>query len=495
MLSNAEMVSSLRILKSFMSTDAMAFHHFFSRSGGSNLNSGSRTGSTTPPGTAADLSYLLGNYVQSTGVFTVASGNPVTDGLAVNDYVSIYATGATETGFVSRVTARDATTITVNTTGVLGTNPTNGTGDRNVQVGGAWAGPSGTVGFPFGLMRSHFTSGEYTQVNFCNDQTYSMTAAMTHNVGGIIVFRGYGSAVGDGGKAIFTGPTTGASFVLLTLSTAEHELRDLIFQNNGDSGSSNGVVLTGSRIRVYNCVFNTFRGNGLASSGTDNWVEKCEAYSCNASGTADNAGISFTGNGTCIRCISHHNSATNTHGFRMNTNTGPHFMNCIAYLNASHGFSLTGQVVRISSCDSYRNTGSGMLISSSLHNWIQDCNLLRNGGWGINKTTTAGNGFISNCGFGSGATMQNTSGTIQNGANVDQINIITYPSNVTPWRDPDNGDFRITLRQAINAGLGDFCQTYTGATWTGSVGYPDIGSNQAFDISLPLAGGGSSLIG
>lgn len=471
----------------------MAFHHFFARSGGSNLNSGSRTGSTTPPGTSPDLSYLLGTYVQATGIFTLASGNPVSDGLAVDDYVSIYATGATETGFISRVTARDAVTVTVNTTGILGTNPTDGVGNRNVRVGGAWQGPNGAVAFPFGVMRSHFTSNEYTQVNFCTDQTYSITAAMTQNINGVIVFRGYTSTVGDGGRAIFDGGPTGTSFVLLTLSSSDHDLRDLIFRNNGDTGSANGVLLSGSRLRAYNCVFNTFRGNGLASSGSDNWVEKCEAYSCNASQTLDNAGFAFTGNGTCIRCISHHNSATNTHGYRMNTNSGPHFIDCIAYLNASHGFSVNGQVVRMSNCDSYRNTGSGMLITSSLHNWIQNCNFLRNGGWGINKSAIAGDGFVTNCGFGSGSTMHNTSGTIQNGSNLDQINSVTYPTDVSPWKSPDTGDFRIVLRQAINAGIGDFCQTYTGATWTGSVGYPDIGSNQSFDIALPVING-SSLI-
>lgn len=54
----------------------MAFKEFYCNSSGSNLNAGDGTG-------AATATYAAGTFVRSTGVFTVASGNPVTDGVAV----------------------------------------------------------------------------------------------------------------------------------------------------------------------------------------------------------------------------------------------------------------------------------------------------------------------------------------------------------------------------------------------------------------------------
>jgi hypothetical protein len=68
----------------------VAYTEFCCRSGGSNLNAGTRTGNTTVPGTAADFTYAGGSWVSGTGVFTVASGNPQSDGVAVGDFVSIY---------------------------------------------------------------------------------------------------------------------------------------------------------------------------------------------------------------------------------------------------------------------------------------------------------------------------------------------------------------------------------------------------------------------
>src|SRR5688572_29857358 len=90
---------------------------------GSNLNSGSTAGAS------ADHTYASGNWVQGTGVFTVASGNPVSDGVAVGDIASVYADGATTSDYIGRVSARDATTITVNGGVKFGAAPTNGTGN------------------------------------------------------------------------------------------------------------------------------------------------------------------------------------------------------------------------------------------------------------------------------------------------------------------------------------------------------------------------------
>ncbi len=86
----------------------MAFTEFYVQTTGSNLNAGSTADNAAP------FTYAAGTFVQSTRVFTVASGNPQSDGVTVGMFASIYTTaGATVATFVGRVSAVDATTITV----------------------------------------------------------------------------------------------------------------------------------------------------------------------------------------------------------------------------------------------------------------------------------------------------------------------------------------------------------------------------------------------
>ena len=135
----------------------MAFTEFCCRSGGSNLNAGTRTGNSTEPGTSADFTYASGSWVSSTGVFTVASGNPSTDGVAVGDFASVYADGASVTTLVGRVTAVSSTTVTVSTTAKTGTT-TDGTSNRTLRIGGAWQGPNGASGFPLNFLTNACTN-------------------------------------------------------------------------------------------------------------------------------------------------------------------------------------------------------------------------------------------------------------------------------------------------------------------------------------------------
>src|SRR5437667_2887639 len=143
------------------------FTNFACRASGSNLNAGTRTGNTTVPGTAAALTYASGTWVQSTGVFTVASGNPSTDGLVAGDFASVYPDAATVTPFVGRVTASSATTITVSLTAKMGTAPVDGTTNTTLKIGGAWKGPNGTSAFPFNLVDLSLTdaAGDFPRVN------------------------------------------------------------------------------------------------------------------------------------------------------------------------------------------------------------------------------------------------------------------------------------------------------------------------------------------
>ena len=470
----------------------MAFTEFCCRSGGSNLNAGTRTGNSTEPGTSASFTYASGNWVASTGVFTAASGNPSTDGVAVGDFASVYVDGSTVTGFVGRVTAVTSTTITVSLTAKSGTAPTDGTGNRTLKIGGAWAGPSGTTAFPFGFIEQGMknTTGNSPRVNLKNDQTYSITAAMTHTgaSGGtqstIVAFQGYTTSYGDGGKATIDGGTSGASYVLLTIAgtTSSVHLEDLCFQNNGATGSSDATSEIASAHRV---VVNSVRGSGLVvASGT---ITECETYSCNQSNTAGKAGISLSA-ANAVRCIAHDNSGSNTDGFIGIAGTST-FVNCIADTNGRRGFSVAANfsIGTLIGCDAYNNGSHGITVSEGSTGRctyvVENCNMVKNGGYGlqgsVSGNSVAHTGGVRNNGYGTG-TQANTSGaTNLPVSQPSEVSPVTYASGVTPWTDPANGDFRISLAAAKAAGRGSFTETQ--ASYAGTVAYPDIGAAQHQD--------------
>ena len=475
----------------------MAFSEFCARSGGSNLNSGTRTGSSTVPGVAADLTYALGNWVAATGVFTVIAADPVADGVAVGDFASVYADGSTVTGFVGRVTARTITTITVSLSAKSGTAPTDGTGTRTLKIGGAWKGPNGAEAFPFGFVTAALTNSaaDDIRVNLKNDANYSITAAMSHSVAGPVVFKGFAASYGDAGRATIDGGTTGASYILLTVSNvSQHQYADIKFQNNGATGSATGVVIAGGgangRTLINRCVFSDLRGRGLeVGSGAGNCVIECEAFGCNQSNTALLAGFHLTSCILAARCISHDNTGSNAIGFAI---AHCHLQSCIADSNGSYGFwaDATAGMLLIR-CDSYNNGSDGLrdnVSGTSILYYIESCNFIKNGGYGINAsvTGTTPSGRIVNCGFGSG-TQANTSGQTNGLNSIDVAGSITYAANTSPWTDPANGDFRISLAAAKGTGRGTYTQT--AASYAGTLGYPDIGAAQSL-----ASGGGVILI-
>lgn len=449
----------------------MPFTEFCCRSGGSNLNAGTRTGNSTEPGTSPNFTYASGSWVASTGVFTVASGNPSTDGVAVGDMASVYADGSTVTNFIGRVTAVSSTTITVSTTIKAGTAPTDGTSNRTLRIGGAWAGPSGSSGFPFNVLQNTLvaSAGDFPRVNLKNDQTYSVSAAITHSQAGITFF-GYSTTYGDGGRSTISGGTSGASYVLLTLSGTDCWLQDLIFLNNGATGSALMISVSGSRNLLRRCVFAGSRGVGVNGNAVDTTYEECESYS--------HVGDGFSQSATAIfrRCISHDNSGD---GFEnAGANSLIAFENCIADTNTGVGFLTTGVNTVFSACDAYNNGSHGFNIAGTSNRlWtvvVENCNAVKNGGWGIAQSSNR-RGTILNCAVGAG-TQANTSGGIQTGY-IDAAGTVTYASNVTPWVDPAAGDFRINLAAARAAGRGSFLQTQAG--YSGTIGYPDIGAAQS----------------
>jgi len=456
----------------------MSFTEFCCRLGGSNLNAGTRTGNSTVPGTSADFTYASGTWVAGTGVFTVASGDPAADGVAVGDFASVYADGASVTTLVGRVTARDATTITVSTTVKAGTT-TDGTSNRTLRIGGAWQGPNASVTFPFNLSTLGSltnASGDTTRINLKNDQTYAMTALITDANTGSRQIEGYGAAYGDHQKATIAW-ASGSFNHSLSISGAGATYKDIIIDTTGKSavGENWNASATCNLIR---CVSkNPLRGG---FSGFSLAIE-CEAYG-GAGGVNLNA-FRVTGGAVCIRCIAHDNTANG--GFAL-VGAGAFCIDCIADSNTGIGFELQNTNHALVRCDSYNNTSDGIRISNASNGvfWIDSCNLTKNGGWGVNGSGAGGRtGCMAQSGFGAG-TEANASGTTTGLKGIFEVGSVTYSADATPYTDAANGDFRIALAAAKGAGRGSFTQT--AASYAGTVGYPDIGAAQA------VASGGSS---
>lgn len=451
----------------------MAYTEFYCRAAdGSNLNAGSTNAA------AAAFTYASGTWVASTGVFTVASGDPASDGVAVGDWASVYADGATVGVFVGRVTARDATTITVSLTAKSGTAPIDGTNTRTLKIGGAYLGPNAAEAFPLAFVQNTMTNaaGDSFRITFIG--TFSITAAITHANAGPGRFQGATATAGDGGRATIDGGTAGASYALLTLSGANNHIEDLVFQNNGATGSASGLVISGAESMARRCVTNSVRGYGISlSTGNAACVEH-ESFSCNQSNTAALGGIHATG-AFLLRCISHDNAGSNGNGFIVGAAATMAVQSCIADSNAGIGFNVTGSVVAcFNNCDAYNNTSDGVRLANATAAGFQleSCNFVKNGGWGINGSGAGTkNGMVVNCGFGAG-TQANTSGTITGEGAMSLEGSVTYANDVTPWVDPANGDFRINLAAAKGAGRGTFTQT--AASYAGTIGYPDIGAAQ-----------------
>jgi len=446
----------------------MAFTEFCCRSGGSNLNAGTRTGSSTEPGVAADLTYASGTWVSATGVFTVASGDPSADGVAVGDFASVYADSATVTTLVGRVTARTTTTITVSTTAKTGTT-TDGAISRTLKIGGAWAGPSGTSGFPLTFLSAAATNSaaDLPRINLKNNATYSVTASVapstTQNG---LTMQGYTTSYGDGGRFTLDGGTSGASYNLFAPATNRLTVMDGIFQNNGATGAAHGVAPS-TNVMFFRCVVHDVRGIGFF---TGRAIE-CEAYACNQSNTSGYGG--YYSMAYAERCIAHDNTGSNTRGF---ANANLVLVRCIADTNGSHGFELSASG-HMTGCDAYNNGGDGINVTgSSSEVSIINSNVVKNAAYGINAASGSPCGVIVNCGFGSG-TQANTSGATNGTGTMTVIGSVTYASDVTPWTDPANGDFRISLAAAKAAGRGSFTQT--AASYAGAIGYPDIGAAQS----------------
>ena len=445
--------------------------------------------SNAEPATSAVYSATNGGWNSATGVFTPTSGNPSAS-VTVGDWAHVFTDGSTTPTFIARVTAVNSTTVTLSTTAKSGTAPTTAGTGISINVGGAWAGPSGSACFPLGFVSGAMknATANAVRVNFKNNQTYSITASMTH-ANSVTYFQGYTTTFGDLGKAIFDGGTTGASYELLQVSGSGVDKTfwiDLILQNNGATGSANAMSgFQGDRMYMLRCVVNNVRGSGFIGG---NFIE-CEAYACNKSNTSSTGAFNITNLQLAIRCIAHSNSGSNNDGFYCQGN-GSRFVGCISANNGGHGFNFNNVFGEIAiGCDAISNGGNGFFFqggADTVQFW-ENCNAVNNAGYGVSFSGASGTvygGRIRNFGF-----FGNTSGQFDpTNFAVDAEGTVTYSS--SPYVDAPNGDFRISLAAAKNAGVGSFTLTDTGYSGrANNVGFPDIGAVQHQD-----AGGSSGPI-
>ena len=471
----------------------MSFTEFCCRSGGSNLNAGTVDGSSTEPATASLVTYTGGDWNATTDVYTAPVGADMTEAV-VGRFASLYHDGDTSPTsnqfLVARITAVNAGTrqITLSTTAraLLGTEVATGTGNRSMRIGGAWAGPSGTSGFPLTFATSSLTnsSSNKPRINLKNDQTYSMTSSITvasANAG--IAVGGYTSSFGDGGLAVVDGGTS--TDLLFTIAGSGVWMHHLKVSTSFATGAANPLftVTSGTGFVGYRMVFTGGRLSGF-NSNSDCVMVECEAFGNNVANSANRGGFANSSDALFIRCISHDNAGSNSAGFYSN-GTSAQYVNCIADTNGGIGFRCNAsRSVSIKECVAYNNGSHGIELIAGCH--VENCILTKNGGYGI--TCTADNLFqlVLNCAFGAG-TQANTSGQTNNSAAWVTSGAITLDTDVSPFVDAPNGDFRITLSTAKGAGRGTFTQT--ASSYSGTVGYPDIGAAQA-----AASGGGARMV-
>lgn len=467
----------------------MAFTEFYCNPSGDNRNAGST------PATTVGILYA-GSWVAATGVFTVTSGNPLAAGVLVGDFASVYTGGTSPTGFVGLVTARDATTITVSLTVKAGAVPADGSG-KELRIGGAWQGPNLLVDFPFGFMVTALNDGVnlIPRVNFKNNAVYSITGSITHTTGdtGPLIFRGYTTTPGDGGRCTIQGPVSGASFVMLTIGASTNRrivLEDFIFDRNGTTGTATGLAFNSVLGIMRHVSVTNMRGNGMALQGGGVLVIECDATQCNLSNTSQLSGIAVIGNMRLVRCYS---TGNNGNGFGTGTTAGVNLtlINCIADRNSEHGLSIrttqstSGGGAACINCDFYANHFSGVYVDTTTTNgliWLENCNFIGNDRYGVEHSgSSVGMTQILNCGFGAG-TKANAFGEFEQGTSgyIEQDNFL-YPADYTPYRNSFNpSDFSLQ-------GLARHTGRGTNHPDIRDRGYPDVGAAAHFSSDVPLA--------
>lgn len=448
---------------------------------GSNINAGDDKTVTTSTN---------GSWDATTNVFTAASGTPFS-AVVAGDFAAVYVDGATTAAWIARVTSvgGSGASLTLNSTGA-GTEPTTLGTTRSCTVGGKWAGPSGSVAFPFSLsnLQNLKNSSNELPIVYWKAATHAMNGAGITINAAYITVEGYTSTPGDRGRVTIT---CSSAHVPITVSSAA-VVKNLDVSSTASTGNISGF-LAGSlgNIIFENCVAHDIRYRGFNLAVNQVELIECEAYNCNTATVTNGCGFYFGGNVRAIRCVAHDCTVTTYGiGFLLSASSGLIVLeSCIAD-TCYYGIALLAVAeTAIQNCDIYNCTSSGIYMFNGWNSYvvsIENTNMTKNGGWGFQDASGMTSDHIRrfrNCGFGAG-TQANSSGnisTITIGVKIEE-GTVNYASNATPYNDPANGDFSITLAAAQNAGRAAWTQT--ASSYGGTTGYASIGAAQ------PEAGGG-----
>lgn len=446
----------------------MSYTNFCCRSGGSNLNAGTLTGNGTVPGTSPSFSYS-GTFSGST--FTASAGNPQSDGVVAGQFVHI-SDGVTP-GLVARISSVFGTTFSVDGTAAFGA--FSGAGVAN--IGGAWAGPSGSSSWPVGSLtvQTANTSLHPPRLNMMNNQTHTMSASLTHSQPGVTI-EGFSAAYGDQGMTTISGG--GNNIVILAISAINNTQNLIVTGNNLGVGTNPGVNITGIGARLFRVVVHTVRGPGITAV-VNTVYDEVEVYNCNVANTAGSGGISQQSNNFTMRnSMIHDNFGA---GIVWNfTNGIASISHSVFDSNSVDGILIsTSSTMTLESVDLYNNGQAGVKGAwQSIELHAKNCNAVKNGTYGFDQHILSTRNFtLFNCGFGSGTQANATANTV--GPAIQEVGSITYASNTTPWTAPATGNFSINVAAAQGTGRGTFTQT--APSYTGTVGYPDVGAAQHQD--------------
>jgi hypothetical protein len=345
----------------------------------------------------------------TTTQFTSAA-NPVGKNFVGNIISNTSGTGWT----VQRVAVVSTSGTTATCDKALGTAASTG---GNGRMGGALASP--------GLAASVVVLGNTLWIK---SGTYTITSASTNvsggcpSLAGTVHCEGYGSVRGDlGARPTFIASGI-STFTILTVGL-ESIIRNLIV-DGATLTASRGVLISrslGEYLHAQNC-----KNNGFVCNSTGTVLVRCSATGCSTQAAFSSAGLLSScvaysntisgfseGNvGFLVNCISSSNSGASSDGF---IGTGNHdWLNCVAYNNGRHGFSLTNNVFQLA----------------------QNCIAESNGGWGFSALSIGS--VVHNC-----AGFNNTSGNVTiSGTLVENTTFITVTAG-SVFTSPATGDFSL----------------------------------------------------
>jgi hypothetical protein len=390
----------------------------------------------------------------------VASGDPIADGLAVGDMVSVYTTsGATVATCIIRITSRTTNSFQGVVVSGSAASVSASAGAATARVGGALAGPTGSSQFPLNFIAATHVdaSNNPTRVNFQNSTPYQVTAGANHTLAGPVRFEGYGTNPGDGGVALFDGDSANPSapYTVFTLSGSGCVLRHLAWDGNGgiSAGQAVGnnamVDVTGTSTSVERCRFTNAYRTGLRMAGGGSHVTECELRDNQRDDASGFGNLTITEECTVTRTMSHYTGSPGTDSacyvFSSDSTEPVAVLFSIAKNAGGHSFEATGNhnSIRIQNCDSIDPVQSGFhaaaAAATSSMVWLEN-NIFTGGVWGVSA---------QNAGQRTGPRMQNnafhgqSSGQVEGDVNTSFVSgSITLPGD--PFRSKSTGDFRLT---------------------------------------------------